>query len=94
MIQNLLTNWKTTSAGLTMLIGAWVHMAFVIKAHTANETDWTTALIATVAGVGLIAAGDAGTSATKVELATTRQEAAKAIETSDTTTLKKTETKP
>jgi len=67
MIKQLLVNWKTTSAGLTLLIGAWVHLAFALKNHTADETTWTTTLLATVSGIGLILAGDSDKSATKEE---------------------------
>jgi len=79
---------------MTMLIGAWVHMAFALNSHTATETDWTTTLVATVAGIGLIAAGDAGTSVPKSDIPALKQDVAKAIETNDTTTLKKTDIKP
>lgn len=57
MLKNLLNNWKTTSAGATMIIGSVVHLVFTYK--TANENTWTIALIAILGGVGLIFAGDA-----------------------------------
>ncbi len=74
MIQNLLANWKTTSAGLGMAAAAIIHLAFMVKAGTANENAWTTAILSVIGGVGLVAAGDAGKSATKEELAKTKEE--------------------
>ncbi len=59
MIKNLITNWKTTSAGVTMMVGGLVHLAFAIKNHALTESDCTTTLLAVVTGAGFIAAGDA-----------------------------------
>jgi hypothetical protein len=58
MIKNLLVNWKTTSAGLLMIIGSTVHLVYAVKDGTANENTWTISLTAVVGGVGLIFAGD------------------------------------
>lgn len=74
MIQNLLQNWKTTSAGLAMSLTAIVHLVFMVRAHTADESTWTTTLLAVIGGIGLIAAGDAGKSVTKEELKATKAE--------------------
>lgn len=57
MIQNALANWKTTSAGLTAIIGAIVHMVFTHK--TADENAWMITIGAIIGGLGLIFAGDA-----------------------------------
>lgn len=54
-----LANWKTTSAGLTMIAGSVIHLAFRIKAGTADEQSWTIAIGAILGGIGLFAAGDA-----------------------------------
>src|SRR5689334_5565942 len=62
MMQHLFDNWKTSSAGLVMIIGAVVHLVFGIIDHKADETMWTTSLGAIVGGIGLIAAGDASKS--------------------------------
>jgi hypothetical protein len=70
-MKNLLSNWKTTSAGVTMILGALVHLGFQIKAHTVDENAVMTAVVALVAGVGLVAAGDAGQSVSKEEADTT-----------------------
>lgn len=88
-IQTLIANWRTTSLGLTTIITADVHLGFAVHAGTANENTWITALPANVTGIGLILAGDAAKSATKEDVGSARQDAAKAIETSDTPILKK-----
>ncbi len=62
-IQQLLTNWKTTSAGITMIVGSTVHLIFAVRAHTADETTWTVSLTAILGGLGLLFAGDATASA-------------------------------
>ena len=90
MLKNLLTNWKTTSAGLTMIIGATVHLVFAIKSHAADENTWTTSLLAIAGGCGLIFAGDGSSSAsnhsdTLNELANIKQ----AITSGDTSVLNK-----
>jgi uncharacterized membrane protein HdeD (DUF308 family) len=61
-MNTLLKNWKTTSAGITMIAGGIIHLGFQIKAGTADENSWTIAVAAIVGGVGLIAAGDASQS--------------------------------
>ena len=55
----LLNNWKTTSAGVTMISGAVVHLVFACKNGTSNENTWTITIVAVVGGLGLIFAGDA-----------------------------------
>lgn len=57
MIANLLRNWKTTSAGLTLIIGSIVHLVFTF--HTADEATWMASLTAIGGGLGLMFAGDA-----------------------------------
>lgn len=61
-MKNLLTNWKTTSAGLVMIIGAVVHLVFCIKSGTDSEGVWTASLTAILGGLGLLFAGDASKS--------------------------------
>lgn len=67
MIANALDNWKTTSAGLIMIIGSVVHMVFAIRGDTATEGVWTASLTAIIGGIGLIFAGDSGASVQKVK---------------------------
>jgi threonine/homoserine/homoserine lactone efflux protein len=66
---SLIKNWRTTSAGLTMIIGAVTHLVFAVRAKTADENTWTTSLLAVAGGCGLIFAGDGAASATKDEVA-------------------------
>lgn len=63
MLKNLLKNWKTTSAGLAMIISSVIHLVFAVLHNTADESTWTTAVMGIVGGVGLLAAGDSTTSA-------------------------------
>ena len=60
MIRNAIRNWKTTSAGLTMIALSAIHLVFQIKAGKADESAWSVAFLAFIGGAGLIAAGDAG----------------------------------
>ncbi len=62
MIKNLLINWKTTSVGITMIVGSVVHLIYALKAGTANENTWTGSCTGIIGGIGLLAAGDAGVS--------------------------------
>lgn len=54
------TSWKTTSAGITMIVGGIVGLIFAIKANAANEAAIMTSVTAILGGVGLIFAKDAG----------------------------------
>lgn len=77
-MKNLFTNWKTTSAGLTMIGGSIIHLVFAVKGGRADENTWTIAFGLVVGGAGLIFAGDASQSvqqppapAPKVEVSAT-----------------------
>jgi len=59
MFQRIKSNWKTTSAGLGMILGSIIHLIFAIKGHTADENTWTITLGTILGGGGLIFAGDA-----------------------------------
>jgi hypothetical protein len=85
MIKNLLTNWKTTSAGLTMIIGAVVHLVFHVLDGTADEATWKNDLIGVTAGIGLLCAGDAAASSSKKEV----EDVKTAVISGDTSLLKK-----
>jgi hypothetical protein len=88
----MLKNWRTTSAGLTMIIGATIHLIFAVRAHTADENTWTTSLLAVAGGMGLIFAGDGATSATKEEAGAVNAKVdlvTSAIQTGDTSMLVK-----
>lgn len=57
-----MSNWKTTAAGIGAILTA-VGTVVVALAH-GTTVDWSTAIAAIMAGIGLIAAKDAkGTSA-------------------------------
>jgi len=68
MINNLLQNWKTTSAGLIMIAGSVIHLVFSVRAGTANENTWTIAITAIIGGIGLLLAGDAAASVQKSDM--------------------------
>jgi len=57
--QNMLKNWKTTSAGIAAITTAVVHLVYSIKAGTANEAAWEVAITGILIGIGLLFAGDA-----------------------------------
>jgi len=59
MLKNMIANWKTTSAGLAMIIGGVTHVVYSIHSKSLTEADCTTTLLAIVTGAGFIAAGDA-----------------------------------
>jgi len=59
IIQQLLKNWKTTSAGFLLIGGSVIHLAFCIKARAADESVWTITLASITGGLGLMFAGDA-----------------------------------
>ena len=69
-MKELLSNWQTTSTGLTLIIGSIVHLVFAVSAGTATEGVWTASPTGILGGVGLILAGDARKSATKAEVQT------------------------
>ena len=51
-------NWKTTSTGITMVVGGIVGFYFAIKNNTVNEGTVTGCLTAVLGGIGLIFAKD------------------------------------
>jgi len=51
-------SWKTTSAGITMVVGGIVGIYFSIKNGTFNEAVATTSLGGILGGIGLICARD------------------------------------
>lgn len=70
MIKTLLTNWKTTSTGVGLVVTGLVHLAFVIYGavhggHALTEVDVTATAISILGGAGLAAAGDASQSVKK-----------------------------
>ncbi len=87
MIKNLFTNWKTSSAGVTMIALAIVHLIYEIIQGSANETTWTRAITATVGGCGLIFAGDAAAGQKRTD--DLKEDVKTAMNTGDTSILDK-----
>ena len=65
-MKTLIQNWKTTSAGLTLIIGSIVHLIFAVRGGTANEGVWTASLTAILGGLGLMFAGDSAVTEKKI----------------------------
>lgn len=61
-MKSLLTNWKTTSAGLLIIVQAIVHMSYEIKSSTTSENSWMIAATSILGGIGLMFAGDSSNS--------------------------------
>jgi len=51
-------SWKTTSAGILMIVGAIVGLVFAFKTNNINEGTIMGAVTAVVGGVGLLVAKD------------------------------------
>lgn len=68
MMQNLLKNWKTTSAGILSIGLSSIHLIYQLKSHTADENSWGVWLTAVLVGVGLLFAGDSSTSVQKTDV--------------------------
>ena len=85
MLKNLFVNWKTSAAGVSMIVASTIHLIFMIKSGDANETTWTRELITILGGIGLIAAGDAKAGQQRTE--DLKADVKSAIETKDTTIL-------
>ncbi len=105
ILLNWQKNWKTTSMGLSALIGAIVHIIFLLRRATpVTEAEVVLAVGGILAGVGFLVAGDSSQSADKGELKEVQKQIEQvphAINSGDTTFLeksiaepKKEETKP
>lgn len=62
-MNNLISNWKTSSAGLVLILTGLIHLGFGIVHKSITENDFTTTMVSIVTGVGLIVAGDGSKSA-------------------------------
>lgn len=58
MLKNLLTNWKTTSAGVLAIVGSIVGFVFALRANTVSPDAITGCITGVLAGVGLLLAAD------------------------------------
>ena len=56
---NIGTSWKTTSAGITMIVGGITGLVFAIKANNLSESAISAAVTAVLGGIGLLFAKDA-----------------------------------
>lgn len=70
-MNNLINNWKTSSAGIVLIITGLIHIVFGLIHKSISEQDFTTTMVSIVTGIGLIVAGDGGKSSveTKTKLA-------------------------
>lgn len=64
-VKNMIKNWRTTAAGLSMIITALCHLGFGWYHMALDEQATTTTILGVVCGVGLILAGDSKASLTK-----------------------------
>ncbi len=92
MIQNLLSNFRTTSAGLITIAGAIVNLVFAIKNHVDDQGTWMIAITQTVTGLGLMFSRDQAASRidkedTKSKIADLQQQVTEVK--GDTTTINK-----
>jgi hypothetical protein len=62
-------NWKTTSMGISTIIGALVALFFAWKSNNLNQTTIMACITAILAGIGLIIAKDAGVTGTALTIA-------------------------
>jgi len=58
-IQNLMTNWKTTTMGVALVVGSTAHI--VHNWRTFDENGWTAAVTGLLTGLGFIYAADSNT---------------------------------
>lgn len=66
-MNNLTKNWKTSSAGIVLILTGLIHLGFGIAHGTITEQDFTTTMVSIVTGAGLIVAGDGAASAQQHE---------------------------
>ncbi len=89
-LKSITSNWKTSSAGIGMIVGGLTHLAFAIKNQTLTETMVISEIMACVAGWGLLEAGDSSKSASEIAKVDTKvDQTAKAVLQDDTTILPK-----
>lgn len=62
-MNNLVANWKTSSAGIVLILTGLIHIGFGIVHKQITEQDFTTTMVSIITGVGLIVAGDGSKSA-------------------------------
>jgi len=75
---NIGKSWKTTSAGILMIVGAIVGLVFAFKNNAVNEGTVMAAVTSIMGGVGLLVAKDNNVTGGSVVNANTDPEAVKA----------------
>lgn len=63
MIKNLLVNWKTSAAGVGLIVTSVVALGAALATHTSTQILWSTSIMGIFAGLAALAAGDATASA-------------------------------
>lgn len=58
MIQNLLSNWRTTSLGLSGIMGAVVNLVFAIRHGVDDQGTWMLTITQILTGIGVMASRD------------------------------------
>lgn len=94
---NLLINWRTSSAGLIVILTGLVHLLFAFKNKSFTETDTITTLTTIVTGIGLVVSRDSKASdkaiqqheATVADIKTQLDATTAAVKTGDTSILRK-----
>jgi sulfite exporter TauE/SafE len=61
-IQSIRANWKTSYAGIGMIVGGITHLVVAIYHQTLTQTMFITEVMACVTGYGFLEAGDASKS--------------------------------
>ncbi len=94
-IESIRANWKTSYAGIGMIVGGLTHLGFAIYNKTLTQTMVITELMACVTGWGLLEAGDASKSEKDLKHVDTKiDQTAKAVMEDDTSILPKPTPKP
>lgn len=62
-MNNLVKNWKTSSAGIVLILTGLIHIGYGLVHKSITEQDFTTTMVTIVTGLGLMVAGDASASA-------------------------------
>lgn len=82
-MDNIGKSWKTTSAGVLMILGAIVGLYFAYNNNLLNEGTVMTALTAIVGGIGLIVSKDSNVTGGNVVSASNDPAAVQASNTID-----------
>lgn len=102
MIKNIFTHWRTSLPGFTALVTALVALGAMIINHTATQAGVIASLTGAFTGIGLLFSqdytqGEKAHAESQAQIAELQQRSAivpKAIETGDTTELKRTPITP